>query len=176
MKLASKIATLAFGLTAFSAAHASFNLDDMIASGKANPYAGASFSMMDNGFSANAIAAHVGTKLHPNVAAEVRLGIGMGDDNGWELDNYFAVLGKGIYALPNVHENLSVYGLAGLSRTAWSGSWDNGFWSWSASASQVSLALGAGAEFAVTPQISVSAEYLMMGDFGAMTAAASYKF
>ena len=56
MKLASKIATLAFGLTAFSAAQAAaistegLNADDMIASAKENIYVGATGSLVTGAF------------------------------------------------------------------------------------------------------------------------------
>jgi opacity protein-like surface antigen len=195
MKLASKFATLAFGLSAFSGAHAA-GVDDMIASAKENLYGGVSFSMTDiAGTSPTAIGAHVGAKLHPNLAAEARFGIGIGDDAGVEVDNYFSVLAKGI--LP-IQDGLSVYGLAGFSRVAVSGSWEDEYCtpgldpippffpgvpatctttsvSWSET--DTGLSLGAGAEFALTPKVSLSAEYLMMtSDVDVMSIAASYKF
>lgn len=179
MKLASKFATLAFGLSAFSAVQAA-GVDDMIASAKENLYAGASFSSVDlDGVSPSAIGAHVGAKLHPNLAVEARFGIGMGDDKGFEVDNYFSVLAKGI--LP-IQDNLSVYGLVGFSRVAASYSETVCFGGWgcqtfSGEASDSGLSLGAGAEFDLTPRISLSAEYLMMvDDADAMSIRASYKF
>lgn len=179
MKLASKFATLAFGLSAFSAVQAA-GVDDMIASAKENLYAGASFSSVDlDGVSPSAIGAHVGAKLHPNLAAEARFGIGMGDDKGFEVDNYYSVLAKGI--LP-IQDNLSVYGLVGFSRVAvsYSETWCDPFFGCfkaEGEGSDSGLSLGAGAEFALTPKISVSAEYLMMvDDADALSVAASYKF
>lgn len=174
MKLASKFAALAFGLTAFSAAQAT-TVDDMVASAKENLYGGVGFSSIDiaGEVSPSAIGAHAGAKLHPNLAAEVRLGIGLGDDKDWEIDNYFSLLAKGILPLPTVHEGLSIYGLAGFSRVAISNSWCG---SW-CDQSESGLSLGAGAEFELTPQISLSAEYLMMvDDADAMSIRASYKF
>lgn len=172
MKLASKLATLAFGLTAFSAVQAA-PLENL--------YGGVSFSSVDlDGVSPKAIGAHVGAKLSDNLAAEARFGIGMGDDKGFEVDNYFSVLAKGI--LP-IQDNLSVYGLVGFSRVAASysetvcfgGGW--GCQTYSGEASDSGLSLGAGAEFALTPKISLSAEYLMMvDDADALSVAASYKF
>src|SRR5690606_26328569 len=127
-----------------------------------NLYVGASFSSISIGsFSPSAIGAHVGAKLHPNLAAEARFGIGLGDDDGYEASNYFSLLAKGILPLPTVNEGLSVYALAGSSRVAisyescvqtWVGSYCA-----SADGNDTGLSLGAGAEFAVTPQISVSA-------------------
>jgi opacity protein-like surface antigen len=180
MKLASKFAALAFGLTAFSAVQAA-SLENL--------YGGVSYSITDiAGVSPNAIGVHVGAKLHPNLAAEARFGIGMGDDKGVEVDNYFSVLAKGI--LP-IQDNLSVYGLVGFSRVAASFSYEtvgdcsfDAMWNWvctnvteSVSDSDSGLSLGAGAEFALTPKVSLSAEYLMMtGDVDVMSVAASYKF
>ena len=175
MKLASKFATLAFGLTTFSAAQAA-PIDDMIANAKQNPYGGASYSIVDlGGVSPNAIGAHVGGKLSDNLAAEARFGIGMGDDKGWEVDNYFSVLAKGI--LP-IQDGLSVYGLAGFSRVAVSTEvcgWFGGCISGSTSDS--GLSLGGGAEFAMSNELSLTAEYLMMtGDVDVMSVGASFKF
>lgn len=171
MKLASKFAALAFGLSAFSAVQAA-SLENL--------YGGASFSSVDIGdIAPSAIGAHIGAKLHPNLAAEVRFGIGMGDDKGWEIDNYYSVLAKGI--LP-IQDNLSVYGLVGFSRVAvsYSETWCDPFYGCfkaEGEASDSGLSLGAGAEFALTPKISLSAEYLMMvDDADALSVAASYKF
>jgi opacity protein-like surface antigen len=167
MKLASKFATLAFGLTAFSAVQAA---------PMENLYGGVSFSSVDlDGVSPKAIGAHVGAKLSENLAAEARFGIGMGDDAGVEVDNYFSILAKGI--LP-IQDNLSVYGLAGFSRVAVTSEWCDPFWGCvSGSGTESGLSLGAGAEFALTPKISLSAEYLMMvDDADALSVAASYKF
>jgi opacity protein-like surface antigen len=171
MKLASKFATLAFGLTAFSAVQAA---------PMENLYGGVSFSSVDlDGVSPKAIGAHVGAKLSENLAAEARFGIGMGDDKGFEVDNYYSVLAKGI--LP-IQDNLSVYGLVGFSRVAvsYSETWCDPFFGCfkaEGEGSDSGLSLGAGAEFALTPKISVSAEYLMMvDDADALSVAASYKF
>ena len=190
MKLVSKIAAVALGLSAFSAAQAE------------GLYAGANFSSIDaDGPSFTGIGGHVGAKLNPNLAVEGRFGIGMGDDNGWELDNYASVLAKGIYP---IQENLSAYGLVGFSRVAWSYSWEHtevvpvvpvfdpadpwGFldadWgaeevtsSLSASGTETGLSLGGGVEYALSQQISLTAEYLMMtSDFSSLTAGVSYKF
>src|SRR5690606_39637268 len=92
-----------------------------------------------------------------------------------EVDNYFSVLAKGI--LP-IQDNLSVYGLAGFSRVAVTSKWCDPLWGCvSGSGSESGLSLGAGAEFELTPQISLSAEYLMMvDDADAMSIRASYKF
>jgi len=175
MKLSTRFAALVFGLTAFSAAQAA-PVDDMVTSAKENLYGGVSFSIVDlDGVEPNAIGAHVGAKLHPNLAAEARFGIGLGDDQGVEVDNYFSVLAKGI--LP-IQDNLSVYGLAGFSRVAVTSKWCDPLWGCvSGSGSESGLSLGAGAEFELTPQISLSAEYLMMvDDADAMSIRASYKF
>jgi|SRR5690554_1531211 len=179
MKLSTRFAALAFGLTAFSAAQAA-PVDDMVTSAKENLYGGVSFSIVDlDGVEPNAIGAHAGAKLHPNLAAEVRFGIGLGDDKGFEVDNYFSVLAKGI--LP-IQDNLSVYGLAGFSRVAvsYSETWCDpyfGCFKAEGEASDSGLSLGAGAEFDLTPRISLSAEYLMMvDDADAMSIRASYKF
>ena len=195
MKLASKFATLAFGLSAFSGAHAA-GVDDMIASAKENLYGGVSFSMTDiAGTSPTAIGAHVGAKLHPNLAAEARFGIGIGDDAGVEVDNYFSVLAKGI--LP-IQDGLSIYGLAGFSRVAISGSWTDEYCtpaipaippffagapatcettSTSWSDTDTGLSLGGGAELALSKELSLTAEYLMMtSDVDVMSVGASFKF
>src|SRR5690606_12617304 len=109
MKLQRTLAALIFGLSAF--AHAA-PADDMLASALDNLYVGVNGSLFDAP-TVLGVGGHVGALLHPNLAAEARLGLGLGDDNSVEIDNYVAFLAKGI--LP-IDSNLAVYGVAGLAR------------------------------------------------------------
>lgn len=167
MKLASKFAILTFGLTAFSAAQAA-PVDDMIANAKKNAYVGASGSLFTDP-SVLGVSALAGAKLHENLAAEARLGLGLGDDNGVEIDSYLALLAKGI--LP-IDDKLSVYGVAGLARVAYSVD----FWRHSGSVSESGITLGVGAEYVLSSELSVTGEFLMLPEVEALSVGANYKF
>ncbi|HTN32068.1 MAG TPA: hypothetical protein VL178_14760, partial [Pseudomonas sp.] len=97
-----------------------------------------------------------------------RLGLGLGDDNNVEIDNYVAFLAKGI--LP-IDSNLAVYGVAGLARVAYS---VDGWWG-NASATESGIALGIGAQYHPTPEATLSAEFLMLPEVEALSIGISHK-
>ena len=157
-------AALVFGLSTF--AHAA-PADDMLASARDNLYVGVNGSLF-NDPSVLGLGGHVGAILHPNLAAEARLGLGLGEDRNVEIDNYFALLAKGI--LP-VDRNLAVYGVAGLARVAYSvdSRWGN------ASGSESGITLGIGAQYHPAPELTLSAEFLMLPEVEALSIGISHK-
>lgn len=161
MKLQRTLAALIFGLSAF--AHAA-PADDMLASARDNLYVGVNGSLFDDP-TVLGVGGHVGAILHPNLAAEARLGLGLGDDNHVEIDNYFALLAKGI--LP-VDRNLALYGVAGLARVGYSvDGWGSG--------SESGITLGIGAQYHPSPEITLSAEFLMLPEVEALSIGISHK-
>ncbi|HLT03417.1 MAG TPA: outer membrane beta-barrel protein [Pseudomonas sp.] len=164
MKLQRTLAALIFGLSAF--AHAA-PADDMLASARDNLYVGVNGSLFDDP-TVLGVGGHVGAILHPNLAAEARLGLGLGDDNNVEIDNYVAFLAKGI--LP-IDSNLAVYGVAGLARVAYS---VDGWWG-SDSGSESGITLGLGAQYHPSPEITLSAEFLMLPEVEALSIGISHK-
>lgn len=160
----SAVAALVFGLSTL--AHAA-PANDMLATAQNNLYVGVNGSLFDDP-TVLGLGAHIGATLHPNLAAEARLGLGLGDDNDLEIDNYFAVLAKGI--LP-VDHNLAAYGVAGLARVAYSvdSRWGN------ASGSESGITLGIGAQYHPAPEITLSAEFIMLPEVEALSIGISHK-
>ena len=163
MKFQSAVAALIFGLGASVHAAAA---DDMTAYARNNLYVGVTGSLFDDP-TVLGVGAHLGAKLHPNLAAEARLGTGLGEDNNLEIDSYLALLAKGI--LP-VDRNLALYGVAGLARVAYSA---DGRWG-SYSESESGITLGIGAQYHPSPEITLSAEFLMLPEVEALSLGISH--
>lgn len=164
MKHQCTAAALLLGLC--SIAHAA-PADDTTAYARNNLYVGVSGTLFDDP-TVLGVGTHVGTKLHPNLGAEARLGLGLGDDNNVEIDNYVALLAKGI--LP-VDSNLALYGVAGLARVAYSVDTRWG----SHSDSESGITLGIGAQYHPTPELTLGAEFLMLPEVEALSLSISHK-
>lgn len=161
MKLNSKIAALALGLSAFSIAQADAS---------PAPYAGANLGIItvDAGTDLDFLAAggHIGAQLNEHFAVEARAATGLSDDKGIDLDSYVGVLAKGMLPLNN---QLSLYGVVGYSRVEISNYWY--------SASDTGLTLGVGASYAVDRTTSFAAEFArLQEDVTALTLSGSIKF
>lgn len=164
MKLQCTLAALVFGLSTLAQAAP---IDEMLASARDNLYVGVNGSLFDDP-TVLGLGAHAGAVLHPNLAAEARLGLGLGEDDNLEIDNYFALLAKGI--LP-VDSNLAVYGVAGLARVAYS---VDGWWG-NASGTESGIALGIGAQYHPTRELTLNAEFLMLPEVEALSLGISHR-
>lgn len=157
-------AALIFGLAV--SAHAA-PADDVAAYARNNLYVGVNGSLFDDP-TVLGVGAHLGAKLHPNLAAEARLGVGLGEDHDVHIDNYLALLAKGI--LP-VERNLALYGVAGLARVAYS---VDSRWG-SHSGSESGITLGIGAQYHPSPELTLGAEFLMLPEVEALSLSISHK-
>ena len=164
MKLPSAAAAVIFGLAASAQAAP---VDDMTAYARNNLYVGVSGSLFDDP-TVLGDGPQIGAKVHPNLAAEARLGTGLGDDHDVEIDSYLALLAKGILPLES---NLALYGVAGLARVAYSvdSRWGN------ASGSESGITLGIGAQYHPSPEITLSAEFLMLPEVEAISLGINHK-
>lgn len=123
------------------------------------------FKEENRGFGAkvepSAIRGIVGYEINPNLAVEGHLGIGLNDDTTriggvsvkGEVDN---VVGAFIKPKVKLGETVELFGRAGVASTKVSAS-SGGL---SASDRGTSFAYGAGASFALTPQLSLNADYM----------------
>lgn len=128
------------------------------------------------------IGVRVGSSINKNVAVEARLGTGLSSDSirvlgvpvDLKVDNFYGVYGKGILPLS---DQASVYGLLGYTRGKLKGNFAGG----SISVSDSDVSYGIGGDFAVTPTLSLNAEFarLFKGDdfkVDGLTFGVSFKF
>lgn len=133
-------------------------------------------------YNPTALAVSLGTEFSPNLAAEIRLGTGVGwapktvSGLNTELDvtSYFGVYGKGSLPLSSM---ASVYGLVGYTNANFKAT-VSGF---SATGSDSSLSFGVGADFAVSKTTSIGVEWasLVRGDgfdLNGLSLTAKYRF
>lgn len=139
----------------------------------------------ENGFdkaNPTAIGAKFGTFINKNLAVEARLGVGLSDDSiralgvpvDVKVENFYGVYGKGILPLS---DQASVYGLLGYTQGKLKA--QSPFSSGTSSDSDVSY--GVGGDFAVTPTVSLNAEFARLfkgGNFkvDGLTFGVSFKF
>lgn len=164
MNLQRTVAALLLGLC--SIAHAA-PANDLAAHARDNLYVGVSGSLFEDPTLLGA-GAHLGAKLNPNLAAEARLGFGLGDDDNVEIDSYLALLAKGILPLDR---NLALYGVAGLARVAYSVDTRWG----SHSDTESGITLGIGVQYHLSPELSLGAEFLMLPEVEALSLSISHK-
>ena len=153
-----------------------------------NLYGGVTLSMInyeEEGFPSvnpTALGIKLGSKFHPNLAAEVRLGIGASSDSvtfeglpvDIEVDNYVGAYLKGLVPLSPV---VSVYGLVGYTR----GEITASVLGFSASDSDSDVSIGLGIEVDVANNVQLGIEWARLFDgpgytVNAITGALNFKF
>lgn len=153
-----------------------------------NLYGGVTLSMINYeeeglpSVSPTTVGIKFGSKFHPNLAAEVRLGIGASSDSltiqgipiDIEVDNYVGAYLKGLVPLSPV---VSVYGLIGYTR----GELTASAFGNSISESESDVSFGLGIEVDVASNVSLAVEWARLFDgpeytVNAITGALNFKF
>lgn len=144
------------------------------AASAAEMYAGGGIAVLDSDeVTFNAVYGRFGAFFNENISAEARLGLGVGDDTvdgeKFELDNYYGVYVRG--GIPAT-EIFYPYAILGFTKGKWSSSYSYSevflgeeiTISGSDSGSESDLSYGVGADFAVTENLKINAEYMSYMD------------
>ncbi len=108
-------------------------------------YAGAGYTQFQGeGADVGGVTGRVGYGISPHFAVEGEASIGVGDDDGVELDQSYGAYGVGI--LP-INDAFSVHGRVGYQKTETNIGEDDG------------LAYGAGAQWNMSPSFGIRADY-----------------
>lgn len=136
------------------------------AASAADMYAGGGVAVLDaDEVTLNAVYGRFGAFFNENISAEARLGLGVGDDStnyeGFdtkvELDNFYGVYLRG--GIP-AGEIFYPYAVLGYTKAKASTSTSVFGETFSGSDSDSDLSYGVGADFAVTENLKINAEYL----------------
>ena len=140
------------------------------AASAAEMYAGGGIAVLDaDDVTYNAVYGRFGAFFNENISAEARLGLGVGDDTvdgaKYELDNYYGVYIRG--GIPAT-EIFYPYAILGFTKGKASYSYSEVIlgqeFSASGSDSESDLSYGVGADFAVTENLKINAEYMSYMD------------
>lgn len=121
-------------------------------------YAGGNFAVLDlEEATVNSIYGRFGANFSENFSAEVRLGMGAGDDTvggiDVELDNFYGAYIRG--GVP-AGEVFYPYAVLGYTKAKAEFSWNGGTYS----DSESDFSYGVGADFSITENLKINAEYL----------------
>ncbi len=121
----------------------------------ADNYFGANYSMVDlsvvdlGGVDPTALQLKYGSMVHENVGIEGRLGLGISDDSGVDIDNFY-----GVYASFQLdpEATFNPYGILGFSKGKVSG--------FGGSVSESDISYGIGADINVAESVAINIEWI----------------